>query len=83
MREDILFTINPQIRKSFLGRVQNLGQVAQTPLLVEHLVSLRELFSVGSWSAIGLEDFAETLDLVQESFARSLAIFGVKVVFLI
>ena len=39
MGEDILLTIYPQIRESFLGRVEDLSQIAQTSFFVEHLVS--------------------------------------------
>ena len=38
MREDVLLSIDPQIRESFLGRVQNFRQITQTSFLVQHFV---------------------------------------------
>jgi hypothetical protein len=60
-----------------LSGVEYLSQVAECALLVEDLVGLRELLSVLSGRAGGLVDFAEPLDLVEEAFACTLAIFTV------
>ena len=56
MGEDVLLAVDPKVGKSFLGRVKYLGQVAEAPLLVQHLVCFRKLLSVRSWSTVGLED---------------------------
>ena len=83
MREHVLLTVDPEIGEAFLCRVENLGQVAQTAFLVEHFVGLAELLSVVASSAIGLEDFAEALDLIQEALAGALSILRVQVVLLV
>jgi hypothetical protein len=36
--EDVLLTVDPKVRKAFLGRVQNLSEIAQRPLFIEHFV---------------------------------------------
>ena len=40
MGEDIFFAIDPQVRESFLCRVEDLCKVAQTSLLIQYLVCL-------------------------------------------
>ena len=64
MTENVLFTVYPQIREPFLGGVQNLSQIAQTTLLIEHLVCLAELVAVVASGTVCLENFAESLYLV-------------------
>jgi hypothetical protein len=64
LRENVFFPIHPQVRKSFLSRVQYLGQVAQGALLIENLIGFGELLSVFPCRADGLEAFAEALNLV-------------------
>lgn len=81
--EDVLLAVDPEIGEAFLGGVEDLGQIAEAALLVKDFVCLRELFTVGSWCAVCLENFAKTLDLVQETLAGSLAILRVEVVLLI
>ena len=34
LRKDVLFTVYPEIRKTFLGGVKDLGQITKTALLV-------------------------------------------------
>lgn len=46
LREDIFLTIHPQIGEALLGRVEDLGQVAERSFLVEDLIGLGELFPV-------------------------------------
>jgi hypothetical protein len=72
--EDVLLPVDPQIREALLSRVQYLGQVAQSTLLVQYLVRFGKLVSVGSGCTLCLKYFAEALDLVKESFAGTLAI---------
>lgn len=66
-----------------MSGVEYLSQVTECALLVEDLVGLGELLSVLSGRAGGLVDFAEPLDLVEEAFACTLAIFTVEVVLLV
>ena len=58
MGKDIFFAIDPQVRKTFLCRVQDLSQVAQTTFLVQHFVGLRELFTVVTRCTICFKNFA-------------------------
>ena len=44
--------------------VKDLSQVAKRALLVEHLVSFRELVTVVSWGALRLEVVAKAFDLI-------------------
>jgi len=74
LREDILLPVHPQVGEALLRRVQDLSQVAQSALLVEHLVGLRKLLSVVARGATGLIDFAEPFNLVKEPFASSLTV---------
>lgn len=75
--EDVLLAVDPEVGEAFLGRVQDLREVAEAAFLVEHFVGFGELLPVTAVGAVGLEDFAETLHLVQEALAGALAIFGV------
>ena len=74
MGEDVLLTVDPEVGETFLGRVENFGQVAKTAFLVEDFVGLRELLSVGAWCAVGFEDFAQPFYLVKKSLACPLTI---------
>ena len=80
MGENILLAIDPQIWESFLCRVKDLGEVAKASLLIEHLVGLAELLTISPCSAVRLEYLAQTLNLIQETFAGSLTIFRVQVI---
>ena len=83
VREDVLLAIDPKIREALLGRVENLGEVAETALLVEDFVGLRELFTVGASGTVGFKNFTQPFNLVEEALACSLSIFRVEVVFFI
>ena len=83
MGEDVLLSIDPQIREPFLSRVEDLSQVAEAALLVEYFVCLGKLFTVGTCGAVSFKNFTQSLDLVEEALACSLTIFGVKIVFFI
>ena len=80
VRENILLSVDPQVGEAFLGRVEDLCQVAKTAFLVEHFVGLGELFAVGARCAVSLEHLAEALNLIEESLACALAILAVEVV---
>lgn len=64
LRENVFFAIHPQVRESFLSRVQYLGQVAQGALLIKNLIGFGELLSVFPCCTDGLEAFAESFNLV-------------------
>ena len=83
MGEDIFLSIDPQVRESFLCRVEDLCKVAQTSLLVENFVGFAKLLAVGPGCTVCLENLTQSLDLVEEALASSLAIFRVQVVFFI
>ena len=36
--EDVFLAVNPQVGESFLGRVEYLGQIAESAFLVKHFV---------------------------------------------
>ena len=74
LREDILFTVHPQIWKSLLGRIENLSQVAQSAFFVKNFVRFGELFTIVSRSATCFVDFAKPFDLIEEPFAGSLTV---------
>ena len=58
MGEDIFLSIDPQVRESFLCRVEDLCKVAQTSLFIQYLVRLRELFTVVTCCTICFKNFA-------------------------
>ena len=64
LREHVLFSVHPQVGESFLRRVKDFGQVAETAFLIENLVCLGELLSVAARGTICLENFAEAFHLV-------------------
>ena len=81
--KDVLLTIDPQVGESLLSRVQYFGQVAQSTLLVQHLVRFRKLVTVAPSCTLCLEYFAEALDLVKETFAGTLTILRVQVILVV
>ena len=83
LRENILFSIYPKVWEALLGGVQDLRQVAKTTLLVKNFICFRKLFSVLSGGAHCFESLTEPFDLIEKSFASSLSIFGIKIIFLI
>ena len=62
--KNVLFSVDPKVRKPFLGRVQDLGQVAQTALLVQDFVGFAELVSETAVRRIRLKHFTQAFDLV-------------------
>jgi len=66
-----------------LGGIEDLSEVAEGALLVEDFVGFRKLLAIVTWGATCLIDFTKSLHLVQEPLASSLAVLGVKVVFLV
>jgi|LauGreDrversion4_2_1035121.scaffolds.fasta_scaffold380157_1 hypothetical protein len=77
LRENILFTVHPQIWKSLLGRIENLSQVAQSAFFVKNFVRFGELFTIVSRSATCFVDFAKPFDLIEEPFAGSLTVLRI------
>lgn len=74
MTEDVLLPVDPQVGEALLSRVQYLGQVAQSTLLVQYLVRFGKLITIGSGCTLCFKYFAEAFDLIKESFAGTLAI---------
>lgn len=64
LRKYVLLTIDPEIWKTFLGRVKYLCQVAQRSLFIQYLVSFRELFTILPRGTDGFEFLAEPFYLV-------------------
>lgn len=64
LREDVLLPIDPEIRETFLRRVEDLGQIAKTAFFVKDFVGFGELLAVGSMGTASFENFAETFDLI-------------------
>lgn len=58
LRENIFFSINPQIRKAFLSRIKYFSQIAKTSFFIEYFVGFRELLSVTTMCAGGFKYFA-------------------------
>ena len=83
LRENVLFTIDPQVREAFLGRVKDFCQVAERALLVQDFVCLGELLTILPGCTDCLESFAESFDLVEEPLACSLSILRIEVIFFI
>lgn len=75
LREYIFLAVDPQIRKTFLCRVQNFREVAQTSLLVQNLISFGKLVAVLSGGTFSFKTFTKSLYLVKKTFAGSLSIF--------
>ena len=81
--ENVLLTVDPEVGEPLLSGVEDLSEVAQRALLVENLVAFGELLSLVSGGTDRLVDFTKPFDLIQETFARTLAIFRVQVIFFI
>lgn len=81
--KDVLLAVDPEVRESFLGGVEDLRQVAKGALLVKNLVRLGELLTVLPGGADCLEAFAEALDLVQETLAGPLSVLRVEIILLV
>ena len=81
--KDVLLAVDPEVRESFLGGVEDLRQVAKGALLVKDLVRLGELLTVLPGGADCLEAFAEALDLVQETLAGPLSVLRVEIILLV
>jgi hypothetical protein len=61
MTENILLAVYPKIWKPFLCGVQYLGQVTKGTLLVKDLISLTELFAIGTGCTVCFKHLAKSL----------------------
>jgi len=68
-REHIFLSVDPEVRKSLLGRVQDLRQIAQLSFLVEHFVSVTEFLAILAILTFGFDTLAEFLDMGKELLA--------------
>ena len=68
-REHIFLSVDPKVRKSLLGRVQDLRQIAQLSFLVEHFVSVTEFLAILAILTFGFDTLAELLDMGKELLA--------------
>ena len=67
MTKNILFTINPQIRKPLLGRIKYLSQIAQWSLFVKYFVSLAKLVSIRSRCKTSFKYFTKSWILINRN----------------
>jgi hypothetical protein len=81
--EDVLFAVDPEVGKAFLGGIQDLSQVANFVLLVKNPIRFAEVLAVGAKRRFNLERINQVLELCKEVFAGPLPLFAIQIVLLI
>lgn len=83
VRKHVLLAVHPQVREAFLRRVEDLCEVAEGAFFVQHFVRFAELVSVVTSLEIGLEHFAQSLNLVQKAFASPLPVIRIQIILVV
>lgn len=81
--KNVLFSVHPKVRKAFLSTVQDFSQVAECSFLVKNPVGFAKLGTIGARGAVGLEDLAESFQLLEKPFAGTLSVFRVQVILVV
>jgi hypothetical protein len=68
-RKHIFLSVHPEVREGFLGRVQDLCQIAELTFLVKDFVGVAEFLAILSVLTFGFDTLAEFFDMGEELFA--------------